>query len=348
MFCVRCGREGPTYENLCSVCFLENNVFTSVPDHVDLVGCAHCDEYLIAGKWGQFRSLEDAVRCAATTSIATRKGAKVDEINAEILPQDSRNFLVTIDTKVKYQDLLVSEHLETVVRLKGGVCPRCSKIMGSYYESILQVRTRDRALSEEETERILKEIEVKVDDASKSSRDMFISKVEEMHGGLDIYLSSNSLGKSLSRDLAEKYGAEVKESSSLVGQKDGKEIFRVTHLVRLPSFRVGDIILQTERPYLIGGIGSRGTRLVDLRTHESMNISNADLRSAQVIGNKDEALDAVVLTETEKELELMDPRSYKTLGVKKTQGFKRRGESVRVFPYEGDLLLLPNWLQKKE
>jgi nonsense-mediated mRNA decay protein 3 len=348
MFCVRCGREGPTYESLCSACFLENNRFTSAPDHVDLVGCAHCKEFLIDGRWSEFSSLEDAVKCAATMSILLRKGARIEEIKADILPQDSKNFLVVINSKVKFQGLLVPECLETVVRLKGGVCPRCSKIMGSYYESILQVRARGRKFSDEEKEQILSEIEARVDGASKGSRDMFISKVEEMHGGLDVYLSASSLGKSLSREIAERYGAEVKESSSLVGQKDGKEVFRVTYLVRLPSYKVGDIIVKAGRPYLIGGIGSRGTRLVDLRTHESMNINNADLRSAQVIGNKDEALDAVVLTESDKELEVMDPRDFKQIGIKKTQGFKRKGDSVRAFPYEADLLLLPNWCQVEE
>ncbi len=348
MFCVRCGREGPTYESLCVTCFLENNRFTSVPDHVDLVECAHCDEFLIGGKWNEFSLVEDAVKDAATKSIILRKGARIEDIKTEVRPQDSRNFLVSIDAKVKYLDLQVDEHLETVVRLKGGVCPRCSKIMGSYYESILQVRTRGRKFSDDEKEQILSEIEARVDNASKNSRDMFISKVEDIHGGLDIYLSSNSLGKSLSREIADKYGAEVKESSSLLGQKDGKEIFRVTYLVRLPSYKVGDIIVQANRPYLIGGIGSRGTRLIDLRTHESMNINNADLRSVQVIGNMDETLEAVVLTESEKELEVMDPRNFKPAGIKKTQDFKRRGESVRVFPYDGDLLLLPNRCQTKE
>jgi len=348
MFCVRCGREGPTYEYLCAACFLENNRFTSVPEHVDLVECAHCDEFLIGGKWSEFSSVEVAVKDAAAKSIPLRKGARIEEIKTEVRPQDSKNFLVVIDSKVKYLDLHVDEHLETVVRLKGGVCPRCSKIMGSYYESILQVRTRGRKFSDEEKEQILGEIEARVNNASKNSRDMFISKVEEMHGGLDAYLSSNSLGKSLSREIAEKYGAEVKESSSLLGQKDGKEIFRVTYLVRLPSYKIGDIVVQADRPYLIGGIGSRGTRLIDLRTHESMNINNADLRSAQAVGNKDEALEAVVLTESDKELEVMDPRNFKPAGIKKTQDFKRKGESVRVFPYEGELLLLPNWYQTKE
>jgi nonsense-mediated mRNA decay protein 3 len=319
-----------------------------VPEYVDLLECAHCEEFLIGGKWIKFSSVEDAVEEAAVRSIVLRKGARIEGTKAEIRPQDSKNFLVAIDSKVKYLDLHVDEHLETVVRLKRGVCPRCSKIMGSYYESILQVRTRGRKFSDEEKEQILSEIEARVDHASKSSRDMFISKVEEMHGGLDIYLSSNSLGKSLSREVAEKYGAEVKESSSLLGQKDGKEIFRVTYLVRLPSYRVGDTIIQAGRPYLIGGIGSRGTRLIDLRTHESMNINNADLRSAKVVGTRNEELDAVVLTESDKEFEVMDPRNFKPVEIKKTQGFKRKGESVRVFPYEGELLLLPNSCQTRE
>lgn len=347
MFCVRCGRDGPTYDSLCSVCFLENNILTVVPEHVDLPQCAHCDEFLIERRWYKFNSVEEAVREAAVRSITSRKGTRVEEVETCVSKQDIKNFLVEIDVKVKYLDLIVDEHLDTVVRLKGGVCPRCSKIQGSYYESIIQVRTRGRKFPDEEKDRILEEIESKVDHLSKSSRDTFISKVEETPGGFDVYLSSTSLGRSLSKDLADIHGAEVKESSSLLGQKDGKEIYRVTYLVRLPSYTMGDIIVQKDRPYLIGGIGSRGTRLIDLWTHESMNIDNADLRSVQVVGNMKDALEAVVLTETEKELQVLDPRNFKPVEIKKAKPSKGTSESVKVFPFEGELLILPEWRQKK-
>lgn len=345
MFCVRCGREGPTYESLCADCFLRLNRFTSAPEHVDLPECAHCGEYLIEGKWLTFPAVEDAAEQAAVRSIVIGKGARLERAEVAVRREDGKNFAVHIDAELLYADLKAREEQDTTVRVKGAVCQRCSKMKGSYYESILQVRSRGRKLDEDEKEAILGEVESRVEAAARRSRDAFISKVEEVHGGLDVYLSSNMLGKSLSRELADEYGAEVKESSSLLGQKDGKEVFRVTYLVRLPSYRIGDVIVTADRPYLICRIGSKGTRLVDLQTHDQMNVHNVDLREATVVGSSKDALDAVVLTETDKEIQMMDPRNFKPVEVKKAAAFRRRGDTVKVFLYGGELLLLPHWCQ---
>jgi nonsense-mediated mRNA decay protein 3 len=197
-----------------------------VPEYVDVPQCAHCDEFQIERRWYKFNSVEEAVREAAVRSVTSRKGTRVEGVETGVSRQDSKNFFVEIDVKVKYLDLTVDEHLDTVVRLKGGVCPRCSKIQGSYYESIIQVRTRGRKFPDEEKDHILEEIESKVDLLSRSSRDIFISKVEEMPGGFDVYLSSTSLGRSLSKDLADTYGAEGPSISYWRDRVQGNEIDR--------------------------------------------------------------------------------------------------------------------------
>ncbi len=342
MFCVKCGREGPTYESLCVKCFLGSTRFAKIRDHVDLFQCAHCDDFQIEGKWEEFGSVEEAARETALGAVELRKDAEIEDAEIEVVPKDSQNYLVRMRLTIGFQDIEAVEELETIVRLKRGICPRCSKIKGSYYESILQVRTRGRPFPAEEMERILGRIEKLVGGGS-GSRDPFISKAEEVPGGLDVYLSSISLGKSISKELAEDFGGEVKESSSLAGQKDGKEMYRVTYLVRLPAYRVGDIVAQKERLYLVSGIGSQGTRLTDLATHDSMNISNVDLRSARVVGSREDILEAVVLQESEREIQVLDPKSYKTVEVRKPRSFKRSADTVRIFKHEGEIILLPTW-----
>lgn len=340
MFCVRCGKEGSTYESLCTECFLANNRFTKVPDHVDLLQCYHCREFQLRGKW-QRLTLEEAAREAARGALEVRKGAEVTRVRQDIQAADDFNYHVKMHVLLEYSDLKIEEENSTIVRVKNGVCSRCSKIMGSYYESIIQIRGRERKLTEEQEERLVRSVQDKVQEAQLENREMFISKLEEVPGGVDAYLSSISLAKAISHDLADKYGAEVKESSTLVTQKEGRDVYRVTFLVRLPSYLRGEAILHKGRPHLVTAITSTKTKLVNLKTHEPLNESNMDLREARVIGKREDILEAVVLSESAKELQVMHPRTFATVELRKPPGFKVEGEAVRVLLYEEEMYLLP-------
>ncbi len=341
MFCVRCGKEGPTYESLCVECFLENARFTSVPEHVDLFKCHYCEEYLVEGKWRKYSSLEEAIGDVAKRALEVRKGAEVTQVRTEVTAADSKNFHVQLRAKVEYSDLITEEESETIVRLKGTVCPRCSKMLGNYYESIIQVRGRDRKLTEKQKQRLLEEITSRVETAQEENREMFISKMEEVPGGVDAYLSSISLAKGIAKELGERFGAEIKESSTLVTQKEGKDVYRVTYLVRLPSYMRGEVISYDSKPHLVTAITASTTKLVDLKTHEPLNVSNVELREARVIGKREDILDAVVLSESKRELQIMHPKSYATVEVRKPQHFEVKGETVRVFVHEEELYLVP-------
>ena len=341
MFCVRCGREGPTYESLCVECFLKNTRFTSITDHVDLFQCYHCKEFQIKSRWKKI-SLDEAIREVATDAIAVRRGAELVRARIEIVEADPRNFHVRINAEIEHDDLKLTEELHTIVRLKNTVCPRCSKIIGHYYESIIQIRGRERKLSEGQKERIYAALRKRVDEAQEENREMFISKLEEVPGGFDAYLSSISLAKGISKELGDRFAAEIKESSTLVTQKDGKDVYRVTYLVRLPSYLRGEVVSLKGKPHLVVSIAANSTKLLNLRTHEPINMPNAELYEVKVLAHKKEIMEAVVLSETAKELQIMHPVSFATIEVRKPPGFKRLGDTVRVVAHEEEIYLLPD------
>lgn len=340
MFCVRCGKEGPTYESLCQECFLANNRFTKVMEHVDLFRCYHCQEYQWHNKWQRW-SLDEAVREVAKRSLEVRKGSELLKVQTEVNAADEKNFHVHMIAEVEHGDLDIREENRTTVRLKNTVCPRCSKIMGSYYESIIQVRGRDRKLTDQQKQQILDELQGRVMEAQEENREMFISKVEEVPGGFDAFLSAISMGRSVSKELADRYGAEVKESSTLVTQKEGKDVYRVTYLVRLPSYLRAEVILYKDMPHQVASITSTTTKLINLKNHEPINVPNSELREAKVIGKHDDILEAVILTEGPRELQLLHPKSYKTADIKKPQTFHTAGDTVHIFLFEEEMYLLP-------
>ncbi|MDW5561671.1 MAG: NMD3-related protein [Methanomassiliicoccus sp.] len=342
MFCVKCGREGRTYGALCPECFLQANHFTSVPEFLDLNICAHCEEYLLDKKWKHYDVEEEAVKDYAADNIVLRQDARIAELEMGVEKMDAKHYQVRMIAHLCHEDLEIEESLETTVRVRRNVCPKCNKIQGNYFESIVQIRPSDKRFSDEERETVLNRALAFVEGLAKDSRDAFVAKVTQAHGGYDIYASTIALGKALSRDLVSTYGAEYKESSSLQGQKDGHDIYRVTYLVRLPPYRVRDIVLINGRLYMVHSTGPQSAKLRDLKSNELLTAMNQDLREVRVVGTSKDVVDAVVLTETEREYQIMHPVTYKTVEIKHPRGFERKGDTVKVFPYEGELYFIGN------
>jgi len=341
MFCVECGREGPLYEGLCAECFLTRNRFTEIDEHLNLMRCGHCSDYLVQGQWMKFDDVEAAAVEFATSSMNVRSDSSLGGVEVAVDRLDGNNLRVHITAEAKFMDLSKREELTTTVRVKGTSCPRCSKIMGSYFESILQVRSRERSMGREEKVGVLEEIEDRVEREAIDNRDLFISRVDELHGGFDVYLSSNSLGRAIARQLTAMHGAEMKESSSLVGKREGKDVYRITFLVRLPAYRLSDIISHEDGLFLVDAISSTSTRLRGLADHVPLVAHNKDLKKARVRGRERDVMDAVVVSETEEELQVLHPVTYMTVELRKPAGFSVSGGSVRVFSHEGELYLVP-------
>lgn len=342
MFCVKCGREGRTYSALCPECFLQSNRFTTVPEFLDLNVCAHCADYLMGKRWKHYDDEVEAVRDYAVENIELRPDGRVSSLEVEAERMDEKHYRVRMIATLRHDDLEVVEEMDTTVRVRRNVCPKCNKIQGNYFESIVQIRPSGKRFSDEEREAVLQRAVGFVEAAAKDSRDAFLAKVTEEHGGYDLYVSTVSLGKMLSRDLVSTYGAEYKESSSLQGQKDGHDIYRVTYLVRLPPYRVRDILLINGRLYMVHSTGPQSAKLRDLRSNEFLTVPNHELREVTVAGTKNDVLDAVVLTESDREYQIMHPVTFRTVEIRKPRNFERTGETIKVFPYEGELYFIGN------
>jgi nonsense-mediated mRNA decay protein 3 len=191
---------------------------------------------------------------------------------------------------------------------------------------------------------ILDRVDKLVKEYAADNREVFISKVDRVvggAGGADVFLSSNSVGKIIARALADQYGAEVKDTAKLLTKKEGRDVYRVTYLVRLPSFRFGDVMMFRDRMYLVGPMRTNNTRLTNMKTGENVNVSNNDLMEAKVIGQKEDMLDALILTETAREVQIMHPTNFTPIELKKPPKFVTKDDTVKIFIYEDEIFLIP-------
>ena len=338
MFCVECGFEGQLYQSLCTDCFLKKNTFTKIPKNIDVEICTHCGSRKKGKGW--IRNVDnDTLKKVIAENVKTEPEVSGFDIHFDPQYEDENNVNVEVITHAKVHDLKKEERHKTKIRFKKTVCDECSKQQGGYWEAKVQLRGTKGKLSSEDFERAYDIVDSILAEKEKKDRDAFITKVEEIHSGLDFYLGSKNLGKTISKKLAAKFGGQVKESAQLMGRKDGKDIYRMTYSVRLLEFRVDDFLQLDEQIFQVRKISSDGVLLRALLSGKDFWFSTADLEKAKIIGGVELIKDMVVVSRGKNEIQVLDPDNLKTIDVLLPNGIDVKGESVKVVKYE-DLYFL--------
>lgn len=130
--------------------------------------------------------------------------------------------------------------------------------MSQYFEGILQVRNPK--------EKVLDYI---YDTIEKNSDRVYVAKVEEVRGGIDLYLSSNKFLVKLAKMLEKNIGGEVKISARLHTRdhQKSRDLHRVTALFRCPDYTKGDVVMADGKLIRVTRLGK--------------NIKGQDLRSGK-------------------------------------------------------------------
>lgn len=340
-FCVKCGKEiEKALDGCCSECYLDGRTFTTAPHHVDLEVCAVCGEFLLGGKWVP-ADTRAAVEDAAVEKMGILNGSRVRSVATYSEEQDPRTYLVKINTELAVEGSTTTSDCSTIVRIKNTVCKRCSRVQGNYYESILQLRSEEKALPENTKNDIVSMVMNYVDQQSKTNRQYFVTKVEEMHGGVDIYLSSITLGRTIARMISDTYSGETKESAKLAGRSpEGQDVYRITYLVRLPEFRVGDVVTKDGKYYKLSRILSTGGRLISLKDFKEVHVRRADMPLIKVYRKESELPEATVVSASPSEIQVLNPANYSTLDLR-IPSDASIGDTVRVIDIDGLLYYVP-------
>ena len=344
MFCVECGREGEIIESLCSECFAKKHLRVSIPDHVDLVMCSHCSSVLAKKGWTDISSVREAAELVFGESLSLSKGVRLVESSLQLSEKDERNLEARVRLLVSLEGKEFEKQLTTVLRIKYGSCKECSKQHGNYYEAILQVRGPERSLDDRTARTVEKLVKDRVASMRKGSREVFVSRIEEVRGGLDFYFSTTSAARSVARELQDSMCAEYKESSSLWGRRDGKEIYRVTFMIRFQGFAKGDVVEHGGRAVYVRAMSKGQVRTVDLVTGEVRSVRLKEPGTCSLLRHSRDIQKAVVLMESERELQVLDPETMKPMDLPKPPGFRRNGEHVRLAKTKlGTFVLSDSW-----
>lgn len=101
-----------------------------------------------------------------------------------------------------------------------------------YYEGILQLRNPGKTVFDYINKKLAENPSIR------------IVKEKKLKNGLDLYFNDKRFLKNLGEKLKNRFNAHLKTSAKLfsVDRQTGKELYRLTVLIRIPNFEAGQII----------------------------------------------------------------------------------------------------------
>lgn len=196
-FCPRCGKEENLIDGLCKECFTKTNALAEFKGKI--IMCPICKRWFSKGTWKGFEeAMQDGIK---------HKGLLID---ADI--EDHGNYF-TIKYSIDYKKNILDGELEIHASVKKNACTNCSRMMGGYYEAMIQLRGNWKKPYE-------------------YANWVGTSKIEKKKEGIDLYIIKFAEANKLVGLLKKRFRPEVKESSSMAGMKEGKHISRKTIMLR--------------------------------------------------------------------------------------------------------------------
>ena len=336
MFCVECGSEEKLYGSLCRKCLLSKDLINP-PSHIELEMCHGCGNFFDHGRWQDLDYVEQASRLLKEK---TKTYKQIDSIHWNIPVFEP----VKGEHRVICQAIAIiggkefEQDFEIGIRIRVQMCPSCSRKGSNYYEAILQLRKEGVAAKDVEIELAIENqlILDYTDSLAGNEANAFLTKWGVVQGGMDYYIGSIVLAKNIAAKMRDNYGATLKESNSMVGMRDGQDLYRWTILVRLPLHGRGDIIAYEKKLYFVDAVSRKVLTIKGIAKGQIYRIQPYDIK-IKPVAKYSKLEEAVVVSHEAKTIQILDPDSYKTVTVLRPHHLKEIGETVPVVRYDEQL-----------
>ena len=144
----------------------------------------------------------------------------------------------------------------------------------------------------------------------KGNRGLFITDMGEESGGLDFFISEKGPALAIAKKIQEQYGGAIKQSSRNVGMKDGKQLYRMTYSIRLPLYKKGNFLDYNKEIFYVFSVHGNKIKMINLKNWEEQSFDLKDLENVKIIGGEELIKDMILVSQDEKEVQVMDPDSY--------------------------------------
>jgi 60S ribosomal export protein NMD3 len=332
--CPDCGERS---YGVCERCLAKNHTVSTIPNFLSIKVCPTCSDHFSNGKW-----INEGTNGAIARAVGEALNIDPNEAALTIVSNQVSPTIIHAYVEINVSGRESYKSFDVEVRVNRATCDRCSRISGGYYESKVQIRADHRRPKRIELNRALKIASVTIELVQKTDRLAFIAKTIWLKEGIDLYIGSVKAAKRIARALIREMGGTLSDSAKLTGRRDGKDVYRVTIVVRLPKFPTGTIILSRQHIYEICST-TNTTNAFDLETGYRTALNAEELRTAELIGTRNDGKRTLLVAIDADEVHLLDPETYATLTIKKPQYISKEdeGREIKVVKTQERVFILP-------
>ncbi len=236
-FCVVCGAtDRPLTDGVCAECAADRTRLLSAPERGVVVICPHCGARKVGEQWERAGTSPVLTADDLTPFLRVPREVAVRRVRWEETSATGtvRELVGTADVVFRGVERPVEVRLS--VRTEHRTCLDCSRKSGRYYTAVLQLRGGLEKPGEKSPA-----LHARLDRTwsallgeSRPDWRKAVSWVEERPEGYDVFLTQTLAARAVAKLAKQRFGARVKESASLVGRKDGQDLYRVTLCLRFP------------------------------------------------------------------------------------------------------------------
>ncbi|MCL7413873.1 MAG: NMD3-related protein [ANME-2 cluster archaeon] len=345
MLCPVCGRSTDNQiDGRCRDCFLKTITLASIPLVVRTIICPVCADVKKGKRWDKLdKDFEELIHDVIVQALKINPQAHDVSTSITLTTTNPAIYRAQITVTADVKGVKAESQLVTEVRISKETCDACSRMAGGYYEAVIQIRAERRFPDKDEQQQMLELVgEVVERQYLRGDKLSFITNIQELPEGTDVYLGSNNTARQAVRTAVERFGCRYSESPSLAGKKDGKDIYRITYSLRLPRLVPGDIIRVGEDMVLVRRSGKMTTG-INLESGLEFSEHTDNLKDSHKVSGVEEAGNAVVVSMEQDTVQVMHPSSFKQVTIKKPAHFTgTAGEDVRVILIEDRIFILPS------
>ena len=160
-----------------------------------------------------------------------------------------------------------------------------------------------------------------------------------MSAGAGFFISDKQAGLIIAKKIQEQYGGTIKQSSKNIGMKDSRQVYRMTYLLRLPSYTKGDFISYNKSFFYILSTQGNRVKIKNLSNWEITTLDVKTIQKAKILGGKELVKEMILVSQKKDEVQVMDPKTYKIKIIRKPKPVSFDSKMIKVVKFEDKFFL---------
>jgi len=268
--------------------------------------CSSCKKINYKNKWveSEKKLFLDIIINSSNHLKSNAKGLRIIDVFRE-----KNKFVIIFSWK---KEDFVVEFPATAV-----LCKECFAKKSKAYSGILQIRNLNEGDFQEVNDFILKTI---------NEEKGIVTKIERLKGGVDYYINPMKTLKKTGYEVVKRFGGIINFNEKLFTRDSlkSKDVYRVNILVRLPEFKIGDLISNENEIILITGHKKR------LSGINIINNKNIILDERKIKDFKKEEIKRALVVKTYPRIEVLDPETFESIPIENQEFLKSKKKEIKI------------------